>query len=79
MHFFSLKFFRFDIITECQKDSSEERPNFFILQNKFDHIVSPQDSSVLYANQEQLAGNETGMEDYANVVPPPRPPKGHRL
>ncbi|XP_060577183.1 tyrosine-protein kinase transmembrane receptor Ror-like [Ruditapes philippinarum] len=70
----------FQIICDCQKDKLEDRPNFFIIQNMFDHILNPGASLVQYANQQELAGHETGMEDYENlsIVPPPRPPKGHR-
>ncbi|XP_060577177.1 ephrin type-A receptor 3-like [Ruditapes philippinarum] len=70
----------FQIICDCQKDKSEDRPNFFIIQNMFDHILNPGASLVQKANQQELVGHKTGRETYENlrIVPPSRPPKGHR-
>ncbi|XP_053406726.1 tyrosine-protein kinase TXK-like isoform X2 [Mercenaria mercenaria] len=70
----------FHVLEECHKNSSEDRPNFFIVQNMLDNIINPTSPIVSYANQQDLAAGEDGMEDYENIRinPPPRPPKGRR-
>lgn len=58
-------FYRYKVIEICQKEYSQDRPNFFIILNHLSEITAGNNPKISYLDQQNM--DDEDQIDYMNV------------